>query len=507
LFPVNYKSLLILFIIFLVFLILCLKISFLSDDAFISYRYATNFVNGFGLVFNPGEKVEGYTNFLWVMISAMLIKFNIDPLSGTRIITIIFSFLTIFVTYLIATEIFKIIGLISCLSVALLAFNPGFVLWSYSGMETIFFTFLITSGNFFILKFIDEDKSKFLIVASIFFSISSLTRPEGIYFFVLNFLFLLIDSFLRKDWKSTSFEIRKFILPVLIFLIIFGSYFIWRYTYYGFLFPNTFYAKTGFDNQIARGLYYCFKFYRESLAMGLLLIFPAYLILKEFRNRKIQYMIFIISGFIFYIILIGGDNLLVQRFFIPIMPLIFTLIMLGVNIFFTDFSITKSLRIIIVVLIISSSLFVILDSRSFPMYGVSRTLSHYENLKKAGIWLKENSNPGESVAVESAGIIPYYSGLISFDRLGLSDLYISHKGKYDEGARDKNDEDYILWEKKPTYFVDAFPTLEKKEKPGLQKGDTFYKYYSVPIGKGMIEDKPGLPEEGDLYFNFYKREN
>jgi arabinofuranosyltransferase len=293
----------------------------------------------------------------------------------------------------------------------------------------------------------------------------------------------------------------------LIFVIVYGTYFIWRYSYYGYIFPNTFYAKTGFDNQIARGLYYCFKFYRESLAMGLLLIFPAYLVIKESGNRKIQYMLFIISGFTLYIILVGGDNLLVQRFFIPIMPLIFTFIMLGVNKFLNDFSIIKSLRIIIIILIISSSVFVVLDNRAFPMYGVGRTLSHYENLKKAGNWLKENSKPGESVAVESAGIIPYYSGLKSFDRLGLSDLYISHKGKYDEGARDKNDEDYILWEKKPTYFVDAFPTLEMKQKPDLQKGDVVYRYYSVPIGKGIIEDKPGQPEEGDLYFNFYKREN
>ncbi|MEO8211035.1 MAG: glycosyltransferase family 39 protein, partial [bacterium] len=486
---------------------LCLKISFLSDDAFISYRYAENFIKGDGLVFNQGEKVEGYTNFLWVMISSLLIKINIEPLAGARIISLIFSFLTLFVTYLIAVQIFKVKGIISLLGVTLLALNPGFILWSYSGMETVFFTFLITSGNYFVLKFIDGNKNRFLIYSSIFFSVSALTRPEGVYFFILNFLFIFFISSPGNQKRKVPVFLKKSIIPILIFAFIYGSYFVWRYSYYGFLFPNTFYAKTGFDNQIARGLYYCFKFYRESLAMGLFLIFPAYLVIKEYRNCKIQYMIFIISGFLFYIILVGGDNLLVQRFFIPIMPLIFTLIMLGVDKFFYDFSIVRSMRIIIPVLIISSALFVDLDSRAFPMFGVKRTLSHYENLKKAGIWLKENAKPGQTVAVESAGIIPYYSELKSYDRLGLSDLYISHKGKYDEGSRDKNDEDYILWEKKPDYFIDAFPTLQKIEKPNLQNGEIIYKYYSVPIGMGSIEDKPGLPEEGILYFNFYKREN
>ena len=44
---------------------------FLTDDAFISFRYARNLATGHGLVFNPGhEPVEGYSNFLWVLILA-----------------------------------------------------------------------------------------------------------------------------------------------------------------------------------------------------------------------------------------------------------------------------------------------------------------------------------------------------------------------------------------------------------------------------------------------------
>ena len=40
---------------------------FITDDAFISFRYVRNLLEGHGLVFNPGEYVEGYTNFLWIL--------------------------------------------------------------------------------------------------------------------------------------------------------------------------------------------------------------------------------------------------------------------------------------------------------------------------------------------------------------------------------------------------------------------------------------------------------
>src|SRR5215212_3588570 len=41
------------------------------DDAYISFRYAYNLVEGHGLVFNEGEYVEGYTSLLWTLLMAL----------------------------------------------------------------------------------------------------------------------------------------------------------------------------------------------------------------------------------------------------------------------------------------------------------------------------------------------------------------------------------------------------------------------------------------------------
>ena len=43
-------------------------LEFIKDDAYISFRYAHNLVTGHGLVFNTGERLEGFTNFLWVLV-------------------------------------------------------------------------------------------------------------------------------------------------------------------------------------------------------------------------------------------------------------------------------------------------------------------------------------------------------------------------------------------------------------------------------------------------------
>ena len=57
---------------------------FLSDDAFISFRYSRHLADGLGLVWNAGEPVEGYTNFLWVLLMAASLSLGLEPESTQR---------------------------------------------------------------------------------------------------------------------------------------------------------------------------------------------------------------------------------------------------------------------------------------------------------------------------------------------------------------------------------------------------------------------------------------
>ena len=46
------------------------SLPFITDDALISLRYSERLLDGQGLTWNDGERVEGYSNLLWVLLSA-----------------------------------------------------------------------------------------------------------------------------------------------------------------------------------------------------------------------------------------------------------------------------------------------------------------------------------------------------------------------------------------------------------------------------------------------------
>ena len=57
---------------------------FIQDDAFISFRYASNLVSGHGLTWNPGEPpVAGYSTFLWTVLVSSLLWLGVDPVIGS----------------------------------------------------------------------------------------------------------------------------------------------------------------------------------------------------------------------------------------------------------------------------------------------------------------------------------------------------------------------------------------------------------------------------------------
>ena len=112
------------------------------DDAFISFRYSRHLVDGLGLVWNPGERVEGYTNFLWVLMVAAGMVAGIAP-----------EILTPFLGTLSALTVLALLAYLAArrqgwtspliwLAPGALALSRSYVVWSGSGLETHFFCLL-----------------------------------------------------------------------------------------------------------------------------------------------------------------------------------------------------------------------------------------------------------------------------------------------------------------------------------------------------------------------------
>lgn len=81
---------------------------FTVDDAFISFRYAKHLAEGYGLVWNIGEySVEGYTNFLWVVIMAFIHLIKLDPALSAKIIGIFSLIGILYVCWKLTNEVFN----------------------------------------------------------------------------------------------------------------------------------------------------------------------------------------------------------------------------------------------------------------------------------------------------------------------------------------------------------------------------------------------------------------
>lgn len=127
---------------------LCYKFNFIQDDTYITLQYAKNFANDNGLVFNIGEKVEGFTSLFWVIFlgTAYKVGFNIEIFS--QILSVGFSIISLIVTYLLFLEVTKGSGssnknyllLFSFLSVLITSLSGTYYYWAVSGMETSLFT-------------------------------------------------------------------------------------------------------------------------------------------------------------------------------------------------------------------------------------------------------------------------------------------------------------------------------------------------------------------------------
>lgn len=128
----------------------------IHDDYYIFLRYADNFINGFGFVFNPlGERVEGFSSFLYLSFVVLLRYSGFSNHGSIPYLGIFFSSLSIIYLYLVIKELVTR-PIVKYLILILLILNPIFIFNSTTGMDTSLFTFLILASIYYFLKFYNE---------------------------------------------------------------------------------------------------------------------------------------------------------------------------------------------------------------------------------------------------------------------------------------------------------------------------------------------------------------
>jgi hypothetical protein len=428
----------------------------LVDDAFISFRYAKNFVEGIGLTYNGGERVEGYTNFLWVIILSIPYLFQLQCEIAAKILGIFFSMAIVMLMYMQTIRNAGEKNFWCLMPVILLAANGSFALWALGGLETHLFTFLILLGSsLYIQNHRDTSSAKSY---PFIFALSAMTRPEGLFVFATTILHKM--TFERK--KITIKEAGKDIFR---FLIVFLPYFLWRFYYYGYPFPNSYYAKVANNwSQFLKGFEYVQIFY--SSFGSIIFLLPILFILEYYKKFWTSYYLCLVGVYITYICYVGGDQLLLLRFFVPMLPFIYILFAdsLKKSYFYMvekwSNSLHRSLFLKAGSLLIFIFIVVCTIRPSFYGHEYERILLEKKVEKDRmiiGKWMKKNWPASTKIALVPAGIIPFYSEFYSIDLVGINDTHIAHaqvpdfgKGRYQ--GHQKYDCAYVLL-KKPDYIL------------------------------------------------------
>ncbi|MEA3344647.1 MAG: hypothetical protein U9Q78_00110 [Chloroflexota bacterium] len=397
------------------------------DDAYISFHYARNLMEGHGLVFNIAEKVEGYTNFLWTVLLAPLIGLGIPPAPTAVLAGLTFSGVTIWLVHRLGQRVGE--PWVGAIAALFLALDGSFALWSVGGMETAMFTCLVLIGAAAYLRELSAPRWP---LSGLLFALAAMTRPEGVMLFAVT----VGHQVLVRLFEEGRLLRGRDLIRILLFGGLWGSYFLSRWWYYGFPLPNTFYAKVdagGSQAQIMRGVHYFLTFARIHL--GYIAWLPlALLFIRRRVARWTTYALAMVGAYGAYVVYVGGDWS-VGRFLVPPLPFFYLLLAQGLVEGYRWLRDRRTGRSILLRRLSLGVLILFLVSMGLA----SSWWGEYELFVRPfeaglanrariamGRWLRENAPSDTVIGVDAAGELPYYSRLRTVDLFGITQPSIAH---------------------------------------------------------------------------------
>lgn len=312
---------------------------FTCDDAYISFRYATHLADNGVPEYNTGEAVEGYSNFLWVILLAAAHRLALPLqltawfLSSLAAIWTLFSLALLLGRTLPDQERQLRRTLVAGGLLSAAVFGP-FAFWVSTGMETMLFCALLIAGVVSTVS--ARDREAWAWRPALLWAACALTRPEGVFLGAAALLWQLFFS-----WKDARFTLRALARPaagLLLFSAIVGAHFIWRRLTYGQWLPMTYHAKiTGIDPGFLfrHGRAYAHAFFSTyhlywflPLVFGVALPGTGRRLPGAGRISLLTTGLFLLLGA--HIMKSGGDFMAQFRFFAPVWPLFLASLLLGI---------------------------------------------------------------------------------------------------------------------------------------------------------------------------------
>lgn len=299
------------------------------DDANITFTYAQNIACGRGFTFaNNGVPVEGSTSLLWTFACALCFVLGVDEIG-----VLAFSLLILICSTYVYLKILDSIcdekkAAASICLILLLAAAPGYVVWmSFTCMDIVLWGLFIALLTYDLVS-IEGSRRLSIVQSALLYGLIPWVRPES--YMVVPLALVLIRV---KVWFGRM-PVKDLAIRAGAFSISIAALFSWRMSYFGYPFPNTYYAKVSPDllYNLSEGFEYLFRYLHEpfpALALGATLFFAFAYFVNIARTRKNGlsmychwYFIGMWSlGLMLLPVWTGGDHFSSFRFFQPFYPL------------------------------------------------------------------------------------------------------------------------------------------------------------------------------------------
>lgn len=499
------------------------------DDPYITFRYAANLLAGLGPVFNPGERVEGFTSPLHLLLSALLLSVapSVDILFKAKCASLLFAFVMLAQTGILA----KRSGLTqweSVLAQSLVALNINFALAGVNALETTLYGSILMAT---LLVFHREVQRGRGWASGLLLFLASLARPEVL--LLAAALTLVRGYWIRRagrSFQSLAAWLGAYLVPTALFEAV-------RFGYYGQLLPNTYFAKSQpLFVSLSRGAAYPLRatapraadvpaflhdltllnphtllafhsLVQKNLRSDLFSLFMPLLFwgLALYGFQRIKHRIMggiglaVVAATLLFVLKAGGDWMYGWRFLVPVLPL------LAVCQCFAVRAISRRLtRRNSALLPARRSAAAVCGAAVALLWLVSCTKTEHYSWKSAGfstqgarllqasegfgpLWVKgakyiQQFRPGTKVAYSEMG----YAGYTSLDKYmldirGLTDRQIAHlppQYKYSTGVADKewyapgDPLNIILERRKPDVIISFDPVPPRTTVSGYRQGQT-----------------------------------
>ena len=387
---------------------------FLADDALISLRYARRLLDGHGLTWTDGDRVEGYSNLLWILATSALGRLGVDLVAAARALGVAGMAAALLALARVGARRSAAAAVVACVAFALAA--PAAV-WTIGGLEQPLVAALLAWCLALLLPRLEQPgaPARAFLPPALLLGLLCWTRPDGPVFVTGACAGLLLAG------RARPRALLALALPPLAFVL---AQLAFRRAYYHEWLPNPAFAKLAFSPErlregasyVAKGLAYLAPLVLAAAA-GWFAPGP-----DPARRRRLRFLGALLALWCAYVVAIGGDIFPARRHLVPVVLVLAVMAGEAVAAWRQRLG-SRALTACAAALL---ALLLVLQGRDPESRRALGERWEWRGQVVGRLLARAFGSARPLIAVDPAGCVPYFSGLPAIDMLGLNDRYLAH---------------------------------------------------------------------------------